>query len=797
MNGFKLLAIRPLPGCDKKYLKNLKEGMLYKFYQDYKFYVKDDLEKDIELTQINFDLFKNKSISKIDPPKNEVDLYSQDDLKINISAVVGKNGSGKSTLFDLFFLANYIIAIHGEILLPNLFSIARRKKQISELEKNIDKSEEELNKESEYKNLSDQEKTIKDLVDKFKIEIYYQIRENIYCIYIDQGLITQNLLRGNLEEKRNYVLKYVLQEKKFEFEDFFYSIAINYSFYSMNSEFMGGWIESLFHKNDGYQTPIVINPYRDSGNIDISKEIYLSKQRLISNILKPKIEGQSDPRILTDDQRVGYLIFSIDKDKTQYAYKRWKNGEEIKLPFEQISFGVEYDFAIEKLSPITKKDFIELLVKSFLGQEFDLVSMTEVKFYDEIEKYIIKKLIQIALTYRKYKDYFLEEDRPISIPKRGDTRSDYITIPKLSFYKTSEFISLLIADDSHITFKLKQAINYLKVNPFKSYEKKTIDLSYAKVEGYKIPVMELSEIVGQHAENQRKIIYYIPPSLFSVEIEFLPLKEESSNKLSVSYYSMLSSGEQQLIQSVQSILYHINNLESVFEDQSNSDEDKKEYHRVNIILDEIELYFHPDFQRKFIKHLIDSLKVIGTQRIKDFNILFATHSPFILSDIPSQNVLRLENGKPSKIEQNGTFGANVHDLLHDDFFLNMGFMGEFAKNKINEVITFINNKKRLDQLNKNLIPDSEEEYTEIEDKKSEKAKKINKRIEGYKNESEELSNIEFEQFKEGFYSIIKLIGEPALKGKIREMFFNAFPEIEQEELYEIELSLLKKKYKKK
>ena len=29
------------------------------------------------------------------------------------------------------------------------------------------------------------------------------------------------------------------------------------------------WIDEMFHKNDGYMTPIVLNPYRNHGTIDM------------------------------------------------------------------------------------------------------------------------------------------------------------------------------------------------------------------------------------------------------------------------------------------------------------------------------------------------------------------------------------------------------------------------------------------------------------------------------------------------------------------------------------------------
>ena len=39
-----------------------------------------------------------------------------------------------------------------------------------------------------------------------------------------------------------------------------------------------------------------------------------------------------------------------------------------------------------------------------------------------------------------------------------------------------------------------------------------------------------------------------------------------------------------------------------------------------------------------------------------------------------------------------TFGANVNDLLHDSFFLNGGFMGEFAATKIMSLIDYLEGK---------------------------------------------------------------------------------------------------------
>ena len=433
-----------------------------------------------------------------------------------------------------------------------------------------------------------------------------------------------------------------------------------------------------------------------------------------------------------------------------------------------MSYGSAFNDIDKSWVAESKDNFISKVLKAFLGESY--VADKSIKHYGQIEKYIIKKLIQIARTYPKYKDFFSDNKQQFDIPKQGSTISDKIELPPHSFYRTEEYLELLVKDNSHITFKLRQAINYLKVNPFKSYEKEKVELPQEVINVYKLPISDFSDAIMPFAKTQQNVIRFIPPSLFDIELELNQINSEKSP----SYYSMLSSGEQQLIQSVQSILYHINNLESVHDDKSNADDNKKEYKFVNIILDEIELYFHPDFQRKFISHLIKRIAELGTDRVKTFNILFATHSPFILSDIPSSNILRLREGKPDKLqEERQTFGANIHDLLANDFFLDKGFMGEFAKETINEAIHFL-----TFHINKREIEKVEQREKELEKEGNVIPKYILARKEALEAENEyvrdELNvNTDIYQ-KEHHQSIIKLIGEDIMRIKLDEMYTLAF-----------------------
>ncbi|BAF73204.1 AAA family ATPase [Sulfurovum sp. NBC37-1] len=116
-----------------------------------------------------------------------------------------------------------------------------------------------------------------------------------------------------------------------------------------------------------------------------------------------------------------------------------------------------------------------------------------------------------------------------------------------------------------------------------------------------------------------------------------------------------------------------------------------------VLFDEIELSFHPDWQKRILKHLMYIFHNIQESRKVNLHLLFTTHSPFLLSDISKQNIIFLDKNEKGNCkvvnglkEKKQTFGANIQTLLSDSFFMEDGLMGEFAKGKINEIIEFHN-----------------------------------------------------------------------------------------------------------
>lgn len=152
------------------------------------------------------------------------------------------------------------------------------------------------------------------------------------------------------------------------------------------------------------------------------------------------------------------------------------------------------------------------------------------------------------------------------------------------------------------------------------------------------------------------------------------------NELPIEY---MSAGERQLYYIISTLIYHILNIKSV-------NTRRVHYRYIAIILDEVELGFHPDLQRKFINFIIDTFNRLHLNTYVKFHFLITTHSPFMLSDMRKSNIIYLEDGyKKGKENLMNPFGANINDILAQSFFLDDGFMGDFAKNKITSLLKWL------------------------------------------------------------------------------------------------------------
>ncbi|MDC8103439.1 hypothetical protein MTQ00_02705 [Chryseobacterium sp. B21-037] len=653
--SFKLIAIRPLPTEHNIFQKNLKTNHFYKFSNIYDFAIENPP---------NLKITKNKNTS--------LDLYSEyikhkngdiKKLNFNISAIVGKNGSGKSSLIELLYVTFYKISRITNIikltkqdsedsflyddnkLASQLELLAKTLRKDEDVIQYVDNIEKELN--FQYRNIREiinQKLTIKldeKVYDKntenINIEIFYELDNNLLSLQLNGDkciLIIYSSENESITISEKIEIKDENDFKKIS-KSIFYNLVINYSLYGLNSEESGLWMEKLFHKNDSYQTPIVLNPYRDKGNIDINTENYLVRSRLLAIILAKDVNNKR----IAQGKEIERIKLSFVEKKLPDTPIYWKK-------FSEQFFPKLYTYFFSHPTP----NLDEINYSSFLLKTGDI--------YKKTLEYILKKITNIVERYPTFKKYISIEDKEF-----------------INHELENELIKDLFQDRSHISLKVKQALNFYH---HQNYLDDQI-LQNEKV----FSIKDLEGKINSYFESKDfvDLIEYIPPSFFKIELYF-DQENENNN------FSNLSSGEKQKIYSLNSIVYHIRNLLSV--NKNHKEDELIIYKNFNIILDEIELYYHPELQRTFIKDLLDYIRKIDFEDryfdcIPNINIVFITHSPFILSDISKENILFLTLDKSkkaiSKQEAKQTFAANTHEMLTSGFFMEHT-KGNFALNKI-------------------------------------------------------------------------------------------------------------------
>lgn len=137
-----------------------------------------------------------------------------------------------------------------------------------------------------------------------------------------------------------------------------------------------------------------------------------------------------------------------------------------------------------------------------------------------------------------------------------------------------------------------------------------------------------------------------------------------------------STGELQMIKLFSRLNYGLNSLESKLKDG------------VLIMLDEAELAMHPEWQKKFTNWLLQFLNENRREKSR-IQLILTTHSPLMLSDIPSQNVIKIT---PQGVDNSdiSSFAANFYNLLKSSFFFeDQSYVGSFAMAKINTILNYI------------------------------------------------------------------------------------------------------------
>ena len=464
---------------------------------------------------------------------------------------------------------------------------------------------------------------------------------------------------------------------------FFYTIVTNYSIQSFNYddyEDEGEWLHNVFHKNDGYSHPIVLNPFRTITGIDIENEGELTNYRLSAILLK-------DQRIIKENKEKKSFIDGYHLKRLEYHYSPFKYYRNI---FDSLKDG---DSEKEAHKEDKTSALIEFINGKFLdafkakGSCTNLILNTffsNLQLSDESPSsfktacvYIVYKVLSSTKypNYAKYFSHYHKYDRCLDVT------------PANSDFK--DFLEEIKSEQSHIANKLNQTIQF--INEYKELEER-IGTPPLNDEN---SMFNFLSYIGERKlpNNITDIMRELPPPFFKVKILLCKKSQQNKEEEEISF-NKLSSGEKQFAYMMSTYIYHLANLESitpkVTDTSLHSKTGRVRYRMINLVFDEMELCFHPEYQRTFVNNLISYIKRMELNKTFSFNIILTTHSPFILSDIPACNILALKDGEPDEQFKNEkTLAANIYDILNNGFFMD-DFIGEYSSIFIDEIIKKLN-----------------------------------------------------------------------------------------------------------
>lgn len=385
--------------------------------------------------------------------------------------------------------------------------------------------------------------------------------------------------------------------------------------------------------------------------------------------------------------------------------KIFKNIFELQNHYEPIIFFREYkNTEKEWNTPMQFRSILKLIsnkteselrnwhkIRKFKNKEVH--NQLEVNKY-RLKRIVIKSIMTILYRQMERRNTYLEE---------GDFSEDYNMneLDKLEAYD----LLLFFIENSSLTLGSNKSKKIININSFKLL----ISTIYASIDE-----AENEDSVSQNSlktskENAIKILqlqqvllkelsqYYY---LFRTEAEEVIISETDRIEGFISYMPFsrrLSSGENALLNLFSRIYYFlITNLKEI------------RFRRLKphyiLLLDEADLGFHPSWKKKYVNALLKTIPYFFNELENNptIQIIFTTHDPLTLSDLPNSNVVYLErksyeekpnilgfndSNRPSK-----TFAANISDLLADSFFVEKSLIGEFAYDLIQKTINWLSNK---------------------------------------------------------------------------------------------------------
>lgn len=672
----------------KKNEKEFIENNEFNFYGEHYFNLTQDKDKMLRLTYekrdtIGSEVFRNTGV-------------------LNITAIVGENGCGKTTLIEeLKKLGN--TEYDGEFLQVftdnNFFYYStniHQNKIIFDLDiKEISLSETQISRiltsNSSYINNFDLWDYTLSQISKYG-EIFYELlfkldynpREPMSIIDRRKGLYEH-------ENKKYKLLNNLYRWSEVNIPGRFQSMCDLLFFYDVfqkGKSFLGKRILEIsfeIHKYDN-------NQFGFLPMIEEFKERYVSKYSGIGRLLHSNLIIELFEERFCMTYHVSYCFYAFQEKKIAIKILESKNidSDILEIFLFYLSTDSEFIAECDKQIQRIRQEAIIRINNYHVDNNLDIENIDDNDLYDAIDLILDNKIAS-------------SEDEEVFTKfimfKLIDDLDDYSLLPE-ELEKTNKKI-LDLRETIEICFD-----KFLLV--YKRFENDEDDIWNLLIEINKKNTTEEMREYFQHAfieieefskitknsnyfkisqNTEEKLIEFIGKKVLCIEEQpsFVLRHLKKINGLE------MSSGERAMT----NLFSWINTMPQLA--KINPGEKEQLQKSIILLIDEVDLYVHPEWQRQLVHVLCKSVASIF--EYYDVQIILTTHSPFVLSDIPSENIIYLKlkddrfHIEPTNMK---TFGSNIYLLLKNSFFMN-STMGEFSRSIICSINETLNSEEMLSE----------------------------------------------------------------------------------------------------
>jgi hypothetical protein len=576
--------------------------------------------------------------------------------------------------------------------------------------------------------------------DTSSIFVYEKLAQNEIEYFIDNRIGTRNENGGIIEESKPIVKFFEkIDYNKFDFSSYtelYYSpiydksISDFYSILNLETKHSEKTLEEIY--SDSILKEVIFLNSEVSDNIKI---IYPDFPNYENIIIKPKKLYRRDFTKVYIDSNLGNpnkgetLKYTIESDllnknfpnsenHLRYYLSKLNNGN-VTDALNDIWNLPQYKNDDEQKSHLVhnSNDFIKNIEISILSYLLlnDTFAITELSGSFNFEKILNAKNFEETLNYILAK-YIVQTDKGFYNNPEEIKIDEYEKLIQKCDTLYNKFTVLSGLDTKIIKEKIVNDINGIKA--IKDFYDLIIKNQHL------IQNNEDNSYLNLNVKNQKTqtILFYTIQAYTAIKKYFSSIPITIIDFIEIEADKKLSFGEKSLL-----------NLYSTLYEFTLGTDHTRESENYLLILDEADLGYHPLWKRKYIDALNRTLpEIFNTLNVKFFDnikkkkvksvqnnpkiqIIFTTHDPLTLSDLPNNSIVFLKKidffSKVLKIDDaerpTKTFGANISNLLSDSFFINDGLIGDFAKDKIEKVIHELN--KLLDLKNNNTYIDISED----------------------------------------------------------------------------------------